>query len=250
MNTSQIEKLYIEAAVDFAHMLGQGDRVPYLCFCGDIGIYHCDDGWRGCDVTKVGTDKVQSCDLPAPLAVTVMTESWRQRLEEKHGVCLIRRFCVDPSNHLGNWEMWYRPNDVRIAKGDTLPEAIVAAVKALAAEKRAAKLATPVSVKCSTCGGSLDCHWFPPDSKGVLPRVDVGMCEKCAAEKRQAIAATTCKSQPGEFHVTGHFPDPTKELEKRIRQIVREELENIKREPIPVYTDEEGGIIPNKGAAK
>jgi len=119
------EELYIEAGPDFRELLGHKDAIAMIA--GDKLFYFGEHGkWSfagaGC--------------TPAHIAVAAMTESWRERLEEKHGLYFYRERNnprISPLRWLAESK---QHGNAILAGADFLPEAIVAAVKVLAAEKR------------------------------------------------------------------------------------------------------------------
>jgi len=120
------EELYIEAGPDFRELLGHKDAIAMIA--GDKLFYFGEHGkWSfagaGC--------------TPAHIAVAAMTESWRERLEEKHGLYFYRERNnprISPLRWLAESK---QHGNAILAGADFLPEAIVAAVKWLAAEQRA-----------------------------------------------------------------------------------------------------------------
>lgn len=130
MTTAEIEELYIKHAADFRELLGHAKA---LCVFPDNSILY--------------PHKDQSCDwrhshgggLSAPrreLAVAAMTGHWPKLLEEKYG----QRLDTSAWSGMDRYAFYAIGSDGTRTTGEgaSLPEAICAAGKALAAEKRAA----------------------------------------------------------------------------------------------------------------
>jgi len=161
MNTQEIEKLYIEHADDFRELLGTTVASAMAIFDKRVLVYnHC--GW----FAKAEDEFTNP--MPVSLAVAAMTEAWRERLEKEHNIQfepigreVTNDYRRPPIDRRSTWilEGWqitvlgdspkYLSNSTWCDFGGkpvrydklykTLPEAICAAVKALADEKRKAK---------------------------------------------------------------------------------------------------------------
>lgn len=169
MDTHSIESLYLEHADDFRTLLGQGHKMAI--FAGG-GFLWCEDGrwyWQG----AVNRTHWQ---VAPDLAICAFTEAWRERLEREHEVCLLRTRPAVRQNYIqpppvysqwfvertstvpyrllcrdGQWRSesalrFERPFLTPVEQGDdgllgfaSLPQAICAAVAALAKEKREAE---------------------------------------------------------------------------------------------------------------
>jgi len=140
MTTEETAKLYIEHAADFRELLGNDDqRVAEL---GTAAIYLPGTGcmedswpWRGANWST-------RYQLDTALAVAAMTEAWRERLQEKHSVvirsdgvveCVGQEVVAYIKDDDGGWSL----NLDEAISFTYAPEAICAAVKAMAAVKRA-----------------------------------------------------------------------------------------------------------------
>jgi len=165
MNTKQIAELYLGAAADFRELL----RVKGTYVMAIDGASHKESqhrhylakdnaGWFCSDKDGISNTRISEW-----FAVAAMTESWRERLEEKHGVwfdCpMEERWVVSkmgefvPMRGIGTAQVlqngvFATAGVYKTARGQTgrdegtvfksLAEALCAAVKALVAEKRAA----------------------------------------------------------------------------------------------------------------
>jgi len=145
MTTDEIERLYIKHADDFRAMTGGS----YMADLGDLAIVYSGTGLVWSTVCRgVFTE------IPAALAVAAMTEAWRERLEKEYGMPLChapeRKTLLGNKHFLSNTK-WHD----FCAK--TVPEAICAAVAALAAKKRAEAVAADVA----EIGAEMDKAGFP-----------------------------------------------------------------------------------------
>jgi len=184
VNTSHIEKLYIEAATYFRELLGKDGDGACICRCGTVWMYIPYDDPMTDTWVWDSPEWHNRRTLDANLAVAAMTESWRERLEKEYkvqfhiGNCVVECWRVKGGKLQQLWANGQFVESAEPARDShiflSLAEAIVAAVKALAAEKRA----------------------------------------KAKAEVPPAAG----------FAITGEWPDPGTTMDDRIRQIVREEL--------------------------
>lgn len=135
MTTEEIEKLYLDAAEDFRVLLASNGPDNYFavgqagdCLITAEALLYSNDayGWMIRDRIAIGGPWLP---IQAAVAVAAMTESWRERLE---------RACGLNQREDGGWS-WTSHEKLY----QDLPEAIVAAVKALASEKRT-KSASPI----------------------------------------------------------------------------------------------------------
>jgi hypothetical protein len=143
MTTAELEKLILEAAPGMRELLGRdGDS---LAVWGELGLLppdRHDNAWRVIDYDGGGFVG----RMPNVVALSALVEFWRDRLEKEHGVIFVRcnktRWAALDNDGSGClWGGKFKNQIGWLGKdcGDTwetLPEAIVAAVHALAKEKR------------------------------------------------------------------------------------------------------------------
>ena len=139
MNTQEIEKPYIEHAADFRELMELPRETDAIGSVGDEAICYSvkHAAWFSVKDSMPGTFTMSVC-----VAVAAMTEAWRERLERKHGLYFYRERNnprISPLRWLAESK---QHGNVILAGADSLPELIVAAVKALADEKRKAKAVT------------------------------------------------------------------------------------------------------------
>lgn len=138
MNTEQIAELYIKHAADFRELLDL-DLGYELANCDGVVIGYANGEWLAGN---------HLCSQP--LAVAAITEVWRQRLEGKHGAMIrggtdglgvLRKLGLGGYEYLDpKLSAFVLPNGCGSPFPQPFaswPEAIVAAVEALANEKRA-----------------------------------------------------------------------------------------------------------------
>ena len=147
MNTQEIEKLLIEHADDFRELLDTPITGMMAKFADGQPLFYTEEcQWH---MGHVGT-------IPASLAVAAMTEAWREKLEKMHDVRIrqdvdryeVSRYkrdgimlpCMEYLHKTGNgWWSCRHGHFPGECSFNSIPEAICAAVKALAAEKRKAQ---------------------------------------------------------------------------------------------------------------
>jgi hypothetical protein len=186
MNTQEIEALYIAHAADFRELLGRKQLVAEIGDGVSLTILGepTSPAWHvlGC---------AEDCShIPTVLAIAAMTEAWREGLDREHGIFIARRShydteAVDVFNHRrglavlddgydilriknGHLEQllpqigWVRSDNApgrRSQSAASVPEAIVAAVKTLADEKRATRAGRDADIAAKTN----DARWSGPE---------------------------------------------------------------------------------------
>ncbi len=197
MNTAELEKLILDHAYDFRTLLGPGVA---LAAWGKARLLGSDtgSGWIA------GDDVANAAPILTPIALSALIESWRDRLEKEHGIVVAERLF----NGLTEWICLRTNHDdgrtlAMAERGLWVPflagrgwncwrsliEVIVAAVHALAEEKRQKE--KPMS----GCGKTIADLWEEANHDmatfQALGAIEVGRrADAMAEEKRQAAKPT------------------------------------------------------------
>ena len=183
MTWQETEKLYLEHLDDFRLLLGQGDDLAVF----DIWVVrHRGHSW---------VESLSSMDalwaIPSAVAVALITEFWRKRLETEHDINFFR-----PISRLVNGEFKNQLGWGCSAYGDTfasLPSAIVAAVALLAKEKREARMQPQQHNESLCC--ALD------SLVGMANRGETPWTSAAACAWRMATKAGHIVQRDGTWHV-------------------------------------------------
>jgi hypothetical protein len=139
MQTSELEKLTLDAAKDMEFLLSGGGALAEWTERdgGATCLWHRDGRWQTAFISAI----------PINLAISALIEFWRNRLEKEHGVWIDS---IPRQEGVRFLPRNCRSTDPLSESWSTFPEAIVAAVRALAKEKR--EKAIP---RCPRCGEQL-----------------------------------------------------------------------------------------------